>query len=114
MVATRSRRRCEVALFAATEGDSLRDFPGKQVDGKRQIPGECSKNYVFVRSEEHTSELQSRLHLVCRLLLGKKKQISNPTLHYIFYAIICLKQQAHLHKLMLSSCPTGDPQSTRL
>src|SRR2546422_7656292 len=28
-----------------------------------------------VRSEEHTSELQSRLHLVCRLLLEKKKNI---------------------------------------
>src|SRR2546429_9333086 len=27
----------------------------------------------FRRSEEHTSELQSRLHLVCRLLLEKKK-----------------------------------------
>src|SRR5256884_239736 len=27
------------------------------------------------RSEEHTSELQSRLHLVCRLLLEKKKQL---------------------------------------
>src|SRR2546429_3292754 len=27
----------------------------------------------FDRSEEHTSELQSRLHLVCRLLLEKKK-----------------------------------------
>src|SRR2546429_6376692 len=27
-----------------------------------------------MRSEEHTSELQSRLHLVCRLLLEKKKQ----------------------------------------
>src|SRR2546422_2122346 len=27
------------------------------------------------RSEEHTSELQSRLHLVCRLLLEKKKQM---------------------------------------
>src|SRR2546422_3271459 len=27
------------------------------------------------RSEEHTSELQSRLHLVCRLLLEKKKNI---------------------------------------
>src|SRR2546422_2665481 len=27
------------------------------------------------RSEEHTSELQSRLHLVCRLLLEKKKRI---------------------------------------
>src|SRR2546422_3687213 len=29
------------------------------------------------RSEEHTSELQSRLHLVCRLLLEKKKQTKN-------------------------------------
>src|SRR2546429_4235162 len=28
---------------------------------------------VLSRSEEHTSELQSRLHLVCRLLLEKKK-----------------------------------------
>src|SRR2546422_2566800 len=33
-------------------------------------PG-CKKG---VRSEEHTSELQSRLHLVCRLLLEKKKK----------------------------------------
>src|SRR2546429_2300434 len=30
------------------------------------------------RSEEHTSELQSRLHLVCRLLLEKKKAVSPP------------------------------------
>src|SRR3989449_1613202 len=30
---------------------------------------------VRCRSEEHTSELQSRLHLVCRLLLEKKKKI---------------------------------------
>src|SRR2546422_10140433 len=29
------------------------------------------------RSEEHTSELQSRLHLVCRLLLEKKKETTN-------------------------------------
>src|SRR2546422_5146783 len=29
---------------------------------------------LSVRSEEHTSELQSRLHLVCRLLLEKKKK----------------------------------------
>src|SRR2546429_3530057 len=29
------------------------------------------------RSEEHTSELQSRLHLVCRLLLEKKKKIEH-------------------------------------
>src|SRR2546429_5845734 len=31
---------------------------------------------VELRSEEHTSELQSRLHLVCRLLLEKKKKTS--------------------------------------
>src|SRR2546422_7823146 len=31
------------------------------------------------RSEEHTSELQSRLHLVCRLLLEKKKKKSSNT-----------------------------------
>src|SRR2546429_9713385 len=30
---------------------------------------------IGVRSEEHTSELQSRLHLVCRLLLEKKKRL---------------------------------------
>src|SRR5690625_4745472 len=35
-----------------------------------QIPDNCRK-----RSEEHTSELQSRGHLVCRLLLEKKKNI---------------------------------------
>src|ERR1041385_9471703 len=37
-------------------------------------------NYAYenesIRSEEHTSELQSRLHLVCRLLLEKKKEKS--------------------------------------
>src|SRR2546422_7012816 len=32
-----------------------------------------------VRSEEHTSELQSRLHLVCRLLLEKKKNRNEDT-----------------------------------
>src|SRR2546422_2383399 len=37
----------------------------------RILPKRNEKN----RSEEHTSELQSRLHLVCRLLLEKKKKI---------------------------------------
>src|SRR5690348_17692494 len=32
---------------------------------------------VLVRSEEHTSELQSPVHLVCRLLLEKKKNIKS-------------------------------------
>src|SRR2546422_3798271 len=34
-------------------------------------------NKFVLRSEEHTSELQSRLHLVCRLLLEKKKKKKN-------------------------------------
>src|SRR5256885_6384825 len=34
-----------------------------------------------VRSEEHTSELQSPCNLVCRLLLEKKKKIPTPTHH---------------------------------
>src|SRR2546429_7301097 len=33
------------------------------------------RQVVAQRSEEHTSELQSRLHLVCRLLLEKKKAL---------------------------------------
>src|SRR5207249_9141310 len=33
--------------------------------------------YAFSRSEEHTSELQSRFDLVCRLLLEKKKKKKN-------------------------------------
>src|SRR2546429_5196897 len=34
----------------------------------------CTSRAPSSRSEEHTSELQSRLHLVCRLLLEKKKK----------------------------------------
>src|SRR2546422_8308539 len=39
------------------------------------------------RSEEHTSELQSRLHLVCRLLLEKKKERTKIMLHPISNAL---------------------------
>src|SRR3989442_7834106 len=45
------------------------------------IPGKERKSleyYNCVRSEEHTSELQSRPHLVCRLLLEKKKPNDRP------------------------------------
>src|SRR2546429_4527762 len=38
-------------------------------------------HHIRKRSEEHTSELQSRLHLVCRLLLEKKKKTPNRTLY---------------------------------
>src|SRR5690606_39438472 len=40
------------------------------------------KSCTQLRSEEHTSELQSRENLVCRLLLEKKKQRSDETYEY--------------------------------
>src|SRR5687768_18165874 len=45
--------------------------------------------YPSCRSEEHTSELQSRLHLVCRLLLEKKKK-NKKKLHYRDRTIVLL------------------------
>src|SRR5438309_6708055 len=36
--------------------------------------GQTSPGSLWMRSEEHTSELQSQFHLVCRLLLEKKKK----------------------------------------
>src|SRR5207253_10832162 len=42
----------------------------------RQLEGLTGAPVLATRSEEHTSELQSRGHLVCRLLLEKKKTLS--------------------------------------
>src|SRR5687768_18337489 len=46
---------------------------GCKVSGRSPISSRKSVPPSAARSEEHTSELQSRLHLVCRLLLEKKK-----------------------------------------
>src|SRR3712207_8992850 len=40
---------------------------------------------AIVRSEEHTSELQSRQYLVCRLLLEKKKKLNNILIANLYY-----------------------------
>src|SRR5687768_18306322 len=45
----------------------------QQILAKKAIPLLVGGTMLYYRSEEHTSELQSRLHLVCRLLLEKKK-----------------------------------------
>src|SRR2546422_7005566 len=49
---------------------SFLSFPGEPFDRPDRLSSASIRVY---RSEEHTSELQSRLHLVCRLLLEKKK-----------------------------------------
>src|SRR3712207_8828511 len=48
---------------------------GRTACDKRSCP--LSQNWERVRSEEHTSELQSRQYIVCRLLLEKKKILKN-------------------------------------
>src|SRR2546429_2008722 len=45
-------------------------------NGKKNVSCSWQSRFLW-RSEEHTSELQSRLHLVCRLLLEKKKKYIN-------------------------------------
>src|SRR3712207_7653872 len=40
------------------------------------VRARSSQNFLRIRSEEHTSELQSRQYLVCRLLLEKKTSVS--------------------------------------
>src|SRR5437868_13114486 len=49
--------------------EPLPKFPNETMD-----PARCGGDIVVQRSEEHTSELQSRFDLVCRLLLEKKKK----------------------------------------
>src|SRR5205809_5578309 len=44
---------------------------------------DCGNRQPIQRSEEHTSELQSRLHLVCRLLLEKKKNPIAPQSRHV-------------------------------
>src|SRR2546422_4972335 len=60
--------------FQLRERHFLRYVAIGQPDAARQQHRKASDN----RSEEHTSELQSRLHLVCRLLLEKKKNFRPP------------------------------------
>src|SRR2546429_1244228 len=69
------------------------------------------------RSEEHTSELQSRLHLVCRLLLEKKKHMTDggfPDVHDTFlecHAVVMelpLLQQDVLLKQSTLNLPQND------
>src|SRR5687768_17759777 len=75
MSSSERARDCSLTLNDSPAYSS--DFPlsGAPADG-------FSSNAIAARSEEHTSELQSRLHLVCRLLLEKKKTLQHTTTHY--------------------------------
>src|SRR2546422_6827683 len=74
LLACVSVAQAQIPAFAATS--RVPPAKGEQI---AVLAGGCfwGVDAVFkhVRSEEHTSELQSRLHLVCRLLLEKKKNM---------------------------------------
>src|SRR2546425_6015610 len=78
--ATRPSRPVSVKILgyiASTKGPPVMPVP--QIGNFRHISNDCchersrSDVEVSIRSEEHTSELQSLAYLVCRLLLEKKK-----------------------------------------
>src|SRR5260370_10346884 len=82
------RRPPRSTLFPYTTLFRSRCFAGglgelRKVLGRQRLQGETAaagfkQQALVLRSEEHTSELQSHLNLVCRLLLEKKnKSISN-------------------------------------
>src|SRR5256884_5636362 len=61
--------RCKIAIFMGkTDSTAAAYKQQSMILVPMDLPG-----VKIIRSEEHTSELQSRLHLVCRLLLEKKK-----------------------------------------
>src|SRR3712207_7417300 len=67
-----------LAVFAANPGllgIGLDEDTAVLIDREGMLEVLGSNMVTIVRSEEHTSELQSRQYLVCRLLLEKKKTI---------------------------------------
>src|SRR2546429_3054619 len=74
------------SFHSALSWTSLRRYPRREQDN---LGGSSPALMHRVRSEEHTSELQSRLHLVCRLLLEKKKRSQLITSHKPLIANPC-------------------------
>src|SRR5205809_4726528 len=70
----RSRALTAVAVARADVESSPSQWPSEERSASRTERAfwKAESRWLTDRSEEHTSELQSRLHLVCRLLLEKK------------------------------------------
>src|SRR3712207_6873873 len=75
-------RSCEAMLSDAhlLRGDA--EAALARIEEAVRISARTGEAWLDARSEEHTSELQSRQYLVCRLLLEKKKTIIHVLLHH--------------------------------
>src|SRR5207253_5549747 len=69
------RRLRSSTLFPYTTLFRSKSFVSAMADATRERPDPRVRESIRGRSEEHTSELQSRGQLVCRLLLEKKKKL---------------------------------------
>src|SRR5260370_6834966 len=65
------------SVMDADSGELVGNIAGLEQDHGVAVASEFGRGYIS-RSEEHTSELQSHLNLVCRLLLEKKKKAVTP------------------------------------
>src|SRR3989454_3718597 len=66
--------------------------------GSTSSQGSLTGTHNYLRSEEHTSELQSPCNLVCRLLLEKKKKNNTNTRHVLQTDVRCTFHRVHPHK----------------
>src|SRR5436305_779263 len=92
----------QVDVLARSAYLRYREALGEQIG---DIPEGLYPGDYLKRSEEHTSELQSRPHLVCRLLLEKKKYHKNP---YNFY-VMCRESSVKLFPLIPWATKYNDP-----
>src|SRR5258708_13821922 len=78
------------ATFVGADAKTLEQSVATPIE--QQVNGVDNMDYMYsmLRSEEHTSELQSPDHLVCRLLLEKKKKK---------YKVLLDTRQTHLPSL---------------
>src|SRR5437764_8589531 len=70
---------CSVRLWSetATLSSNWHAMPVRGASWSARVMGRAKSHGTRTRSEEHTSELQSPMYLVCRLLLEKKKKQKN-------------------------------------
>src|SRR3712207_6864460 len=75
-------REAPLRMTGSRGGTERGGLPSPQGDSRRRVrarPAADAERGGQDRSEEHTSELQSRQYLVCRLLLEKKKRTKAPS-----------------------------------